>query len=153
MLSHNIIPNWCTNSFKSISHHNDTIIIYTSSCYGRVALRLVYNTQNMVLQSCALWLSRVCTITRFFIGGLWNHKIFFSGREKKKSHANEYSTKHHVIKFQMILTTSTAQHCHEFNPEKASPMKQPTIKQLQKKTMQHVIIHPSVKYEIGMLKI
>lgn len=26
---------------QSISHHSDTIIIYTSSCYGMVALRLV----------------------------------------------------------------------------------------------------------------
>lgn len=48
---------------------------------------------------------------------------------EKKAHANEYSTEYQVCQVSYNINHYiTAQHCHAFNPEKASPMKQATIK-------------------------
>lgn len=86
------------------------LIIYKIWCYKVVLFDYQgFAPQDFSLVECG---TTICT---------------YLEKKGKKNHANEYSTKHHVIKFQTISTTSTARHCHEFNPEKASPMKQPTI--------------------------
>lgn len=135
---HNVIPDWCIDSFlKYISHHSDTIIIYTSSSYGVVALRLVC-TQNTVLQSCALWLPRVCATASFFTGGSRDHNIHLSEKPMQMNTAPDIVLSSFVqyqpLALHNTATSLTLRRLQQWNNQQSQKKKG-------EKTMQRVIVN------------